>query len=39
MHPDDVEYYEMRAQQDREKAKACNNQAVARAHINMDQEY
>lgn len=39
MRPEDVEYYEHRAQLEREKAKLCDDTAVARAHTQMAEEY
>lgn len=39
MQPEDVEYYERRALQEREKAKTCADAGVARTHIDMAEEY
>jgi len=39
MEPQDVEYYERRAQQEREKAKLTLDTAVARVHVVMAEEY
>jgi hypothetical protein len=39
MSPQDVEYYERRALEEREKAKLTNDTAVARVHVDMAEEY
>lgn len=39
MRIEDVEYWERRARQEREKAQWCTDRAVARIHIDMAEEY
>lgn len=39
MRPEDVEYYQRRAKEERERAKVCDDRAIARAHTEMAEEY